>query len=141
MTIDIPAVHVAVQNSGTVNWTLQYGGEDYHYPAGEVVIVPFEVAHKHFGFEFDQDGRLYRTADEDYEDGDETAAHFAYASTLPHAWNSNAIRNEVIEEGEYAGQKYKDAYQIVKKSFMGDISAKVVPSPRRITPAQYQSLP
>jgi hypothetical protein len=147
MTIDIPAgQYVAVSNSGTVNWTLQYSGTDYHYPAGEVVIVPFAVAHKHFGFEFDEAGKLYRTADEDYEDGDETAAHYALASTLPHSWNSNALRNQVIpadDEGgaaQYAGKKYSEAYQLLRKSFLGDINAKAVPSPRRITPAQFASL-
>jgi hypothetical protein len=135
MVIDLPQVHVAVANPTDIDWTLAYAGTDYHYPPQEVTIVPFEVAHKHWGFEFDEKGRLYRNKEKDYPDGEETQYYSTKASLLPWGWRNDP---NPFEEG---GQVSKsEQFKRLEKSFDA-INGKLVQAPKKISRAVFESLP
>jgi hypothetical protein len=140
MTITIPNEKVAIRNSSAINWALEYGGQTWRYPAGEVTLVPFEVAHKHFGFEVDEEGKVFRNTADEYSDGEETQYRSSLASILPECWKTNALANVPIDEGEWAGKTHKEAYKLLRASYETGISAKLVKAPKKISTQQWDQL-
>jgi hypothetical protein len=137
MVIDLPnGVHVAVKNSSDVPFYPKYDGKEYAYPPGrKVTIVPFAVAHHHFGFELDGQGRIYRNTAAEYEDGEETAYYSARANLLPWGWEHD---ENPIKRG--ATEKRADLFAKMRDAFENGITGKLIQAPREISEEQFEKI-
>jgi len=137
MTIDIPNVVVAVENTSQCTWHIPYGGEIYVFEAGEITNVPFEIANR-LGFEFDDHGQLYRNTADKYSDGEETQFYMTRSCMIPWLWNDPRLVDKQVPREKIT---YGEKFDILLESFNTGFKAKVHQAPKKISRKEYEAMP
>ena len=120
-----------------IDLELEYSQQRWLYPAGgEPVIVPFEIACKHFGYEVNGHGKIFRNTAEKQADGDETQYYQTRACILPWGWAND---DKPVSRKDQVSRS--DRFDQIKDAWENKIQAKLVNIPRKISVAQFDALP
>ena len=150
-SIELPHCSVAIVNKGQTSLFMSYNQKSYEYPkGGKPVVVPFEVAHKHFGFEL-RGAKLFRNTSDRYDSGDETAFYVARATYLPWGWEHQSgpitgpyakfdhVFNPHDPEKEWITKA--QAFRIIKDTFERRIEGRLIALPETMNAEQFEALP
>lgn len=145
-SFDLPRCSVAIVNRGPVTLVMPFAQKAYEYPkGGKPKVVPFEVAHKHFGFEL-RGSQMFRNTDDKYDSGDETAFYVARATFLPWAWEKQSNKQNPDHifnpEDPLKDQITKSQMlHLIKDTWENKIEARLVALPETMNSEQFEALP
>lgn len=150
-SIELPHCSVAIVNKGPVSLYMTYNQITREYPkGGKPVVVPFEVAHKHFGFEL-RGVKLFRNTADRYESGDETAFYVARATFLPWGWEHQSgpitgpqakfdhVFNPLDPEKDWITKAHM--FRLIKNTWENKIEGRLIAMPETMNAEQYEALP